>query len=150
MMPRRPLILAALLLAGSSFAGPAATTPVPTSPAPGGKVPSPVTAGIPLGLTAVQTDIIAGGIRASKLLGAEVYNDRNENIGTVEDVVMATDGSLSVAIIDAGSYFGGERRVAIPVQQFHQLQPRPVLPRVDREALKQLPEFAWPAPPAEK
>lgn len=148
MAANRLFILGAAFLISSCLAGPAMdTAPVPASPAPGGKVPSPVTAGIPIGLTSAQTEIVASGVRASALLGAEVYNDRNENIGKVEDVVIATDGSLTVAIIEVGSFLGiGQRLVAIPVQQFHQLTPKPVLPRVDREALQKLPAFSYPAP----
>ena len=140
--------LASVFLVSSCLAGsPAPTTPVPASPAPGGKVPSPVTAGIPIGLTTAQTEIIASGTRASALIGSSVFNDRDENIGKVEDVVIATDGSLSVAIIEVGSFLGtGNRLVAIPVQQFHQLAPRPVLPRVDRDALRKLPAFSYPEP----
>jgi sporulation protein YlmC with PRC-barrel domain len=150
MTPRRSLVLAAALLASTGFAELPADAPVPASPAPGGKAPSPVTAGIPIGLTTAQTEIMASGIRATTLVGAEVYNDRNESLGTIEDLVIATDGSLSVAIVEVSSALGARRRVAIPVQQFHQMKPRPVLPRVDREALRKLPDFSWPTPAAEK
>lgn len=148
-MPASPAAtLAGLLLSSSCLAGQStALPPAPGAAPPPRQVPSPVAAGIPIGLTAAQTGIIASGIRSSALIGAEVYNDRNENIGRIEDFIIATDGSLAVAIIEVGSFLGtGTRLVAIPVQQFHQMTPKPVLPRVDREALQKLPAFTWPKP----
>ncbi|MFZ5561413.1 MAG: PRC-barrel domain-containing protein [Pseudomonadota bacterium] len=141
-------VLAGLLLGSSCLAGQSAHLPPPPGAAPpASQAPSPVAAGIPIGLTAAQTGIIASGIRSSALIGAEVYNDRNENIGRIEDFIIATDGSLAVALIEVGSFLGtGNRLVAIPVQQFHQMTPKPVLPRVDREALQKLPAFTWPKP----
>jgi sporulation protein YlmC with PRC-barrel domain len=104
--------------------------------------PAPVAGVIPLGVTRIEADLVAPGLRASKLIKQDVYNDQNKKIGKVEDLVIAPDGSLSVAVIDVGGFLGiGKHRVAIPVKQFTQITPKVVLPGADKDALKKLPEF---------
>jgi sporulation protein YlmC with PRC-barrel domain len=104
--------------------------------------PAPVAGVIPLGVTRIEADLVAPGMRASRLIKQDVYNDQNRKIGKVEDLVIAPDGSLSVAVIDVGGFLGiGKHRVAIPVKQFTQITPKVVLPGADKDALKKLPEF---------
>jgi sporulation protein YlmC with PRC-barrel domain len=101
-----------------------------------------VTAVVVIGVVPAQNDALAKGLRASKLMHAEVYNERNEKIGKISDLVLAPDGTLSAAVIDVGGFLGvAAHRVAIPVQQFSQIAPRVVLPGATKEALKNLPEF---------
>jgi sporulation protein YlmC with PRC-barrel domain len=106
---------------------------------------APIAGVATLGVAVAQADLIATGWRASKLLHADVYNDKNEKIGTISDLIVAPDGTLSVAVIDVGGFLGlGTHRVAIPVQQFkHISPPRLTLPGATKEALKRLPEFQY-------
>jgi len=91
-----------------------------------------------------KMDVIAEGWRASKLIGATVYNDANERVGKIGDLIIAPDGSISVAVLDVGGFLGvSTRHVAIPVEQFSQITPRIVLPGATKDALKQLPEFKY-------
>jgi sporulation protein YlmC with PRC-barrel domain len=102
----------------------------------------PVAGLVPLGVTRVEADLVTPGYRASKLMKQDVYNDQNQKIGKIEDLVIAPDGTLSVAVIDVGGFAGIARhRVAIPVKQFTQMQPRIILPSATKDALKALPEF---------
>jgi sporulation protein YlmC with PRC-barrel domain len=108
------------------------------SPAPA----APVAGVVPLGVTRIEADLLTPGMRASKLMKQDVYNDKGAKIGKVEDLVIAPDGSLSVAVIDVGGFLGiAKHRVAIPVKQFTQLHPKVTLPGATKEALKALPEF---------
>jgi sporulation protein YlmC with PRC-barrel domain len=111
----------------------------------GAQKDAPVAGKIPLGVTVAEEALIAKGWRASKLTRADVYNDKNEKIGRVEDVIVAPDGKLSIAVVDVGGFLGLKRhRVAIPVQQFTQINPpKVVLPGATKDALKQLPEFQF-------
>jgi sporulation protein YlmC with PRC-barrel domain len=103
---------------------------------------APVAGIVPLGITRIEADLVTPGFRASKLLKQEVYNDQGQKIGKIEDLVVAPDGTLSVAVIDVGGFAGiGKHRVAIPVKQFTQMHPKIVLPNATKEALKGLPEF---------
>ena len=53
--------------------------------------------------------------RASKLIGVTVYNQANENIGEVNDLVIGSDKSVT-AILGVGGFLGmGERNVAVPM-----------------------------------
>jgi hypothetical protein len=103
---------------------------------------APVAGRTTLGTT--KMDVIAEGWRASKLIGATVYNEANQRVGKIGDLIVAPDGSISVAVLDVGGFLGmASRHVAIPVEQFSQISPRIVLPGATKEALKQLPEFKY-------
>jgi sporulation protein YlmC with PRC-barrel domain len=105
---------------------------------------APVAGTTTIGVAVEQTDIVAKGWRVSKLLRDQVYNDKNQKIGKIEDFIVAPDGSLSVAIVDVGGFLGmGTHRVAIPVQQFNQVTPKIVLPGATKDSLKQVPEFRY-------
>ena len=102
----------------------------------------PVAGVIPLGVTRIEADLIAPGLRASKLLKQKVYNESGQKIGEVDDLVIAPDGSLSAAVVEVGGFLGvAKHRVAIPVKQFTQITPKVVLPGATKDALKNLPEF---------
>ncbi|MFM0137329.1 PRC-barrel domain-containing protein [Caballeronia grimmiae] len=66
-------------------------------------------------MTAAETRLIATCCRASKMIHADVYNEKNETIGRVDGLSVTPDRSLSTAIIDAGGFLLMKaRRVAIP------------------------------------
>ena len=103
---------------------------------------APVAGVVPLGVTVAETGLIAPGHRATKLLNATVYNDADQKIGKIGDLVISPNGELSVAVVDVGGFIGlAKHRVAIPVKQFTQMHPKVVLPGATKEALKDLPEF---------
>ena len=105
---------------------------------------APVAGTVTLGVPVWQIDVIANGWRASKLLGASVYNDSDEKIGKIGDLIVAPDGTLSVAIIDVGGFLGiGTHHVAIPVQEFSQVTPKIILPGASKDMLKQVAEFKY-------
>ena len=57
--------------------------------------------------------------RASKLIGLNVYNDKNEKVGNVEDLIINKDRSATYAIVSTGGFLGiGSHDVAIPAAQF--------------------------------
>lgn len=95
-----------------------------------------------LGVAYAEMDAVAVGYRASKLIGASVYNDKNERIGKVGDIAVKPDGTVSFAIVDVGGFLGmGKHHVAVPVGQFSEVKPRTVLPGATKEALRALPAF---------
>jgi sporulation protein YlmC with PRC-barrel domain len=103
---------------------------------------APVAGVIPLGVTKIEADLVAPGLRASKLMKQRVYNESGTKIGEIEDLVIAPDGTLSVAVVEVGGFLGvGKHRVAIPVKQFTSIHPKVVLPGASKDALKKLPEF---------
>ncbi len=60
-----------------------------------------------------QSDL-QGTWRASKMVGLNVYNDKNEKIGSINDLLMDKGGSIKAAVIGVGGFLGvGERLVAV-------------------------------------
>jgi sporulation protein YlmC with PRC-barrel domain len=56
-----------------------------------------------------------GDWRASKVAGLSVYNDTNENVGSINDLLMDKSGSVKAAVISVGGFLGvGARLVAVP------------------------------------
>jgi sporulation protein YlmC with PRC-barrel domain len=104
----------------------------------------PVAGKTVLGVAYAEMDAVALGYRASKLVGASVYNDNSQRIGKIGDIIVKPDGTVSFAIVDVGGFLGmGKHHVAIPVGQFTAVKPHIVLPGATKEALKALPTFEY-------
>lgn len=55
-----------------------------------------------------------GGLRTSKIVGSSVYNDQDQKVGSVDDVIIGTDHSLN-AVISVGGFLGmGAKMVEVP------------------------------------
>ncbi|WP_300264376.1 PRC-barrel domain-containing protein [Bradyrhizobium sp.] len=60
----------------------------------------------------------SGEWRASKMVGLKVYNDANENVGSINDLLMDKSGSIKLAVIGVGGFLGmGEHLVAVPYEK---------------------------------
>jgi sporulation protein YlmC with PRC-barrel domain len=56
-----------------------------------------------------------GEWRASKLAGVDVYNEANEKIGDINDVILDKSGKADKVILGVGGFLGmGEHYVAVP------------------------------------
>jgi hypothetical protein len=56
--------------------------------------------------------------RTSKMDGIKVYNDANENIGSISDLLMDQSGTVKIAVIGVGGFLGmGEHMVAVPYEK---------------------------------
>ena len=97
------------------------------------------------GVTVEELKTLALGWSAKKqILGKPVYNDKNEKVGDVDDLIIAPDSSVSYAIIGVGGFLGlGERQVAIPVNHFKSGEGRIVLPGATKDALQAMPSFQY-------
>jgi len=59
-----------------------------------------------------------GNWRASKMVGLSVYNDKNESIGSINDMLADKDGKIKAVVIGVGGFLGvGEHLVAIPFEK---------------------------------
>jgi sporulation protein YlmC with PRC-barrel domain len=65
-----------------------------------------------------MTQEATGQWRASKMVGLHVYNEDNEKIGDVAELIIDRGGTLEAVVVGAGGFLGiGERDVAVPYGQ---------------------------------
>ncbi len=152
--------LTSISLLTASLALPAiAQTPAPPStnhspaalnaPATHDTAGSPTASGYnsPSARNSVMTD--NAGMRASKIIGSSVYNDHNEKIGSVDDLVIGNDKTLNV-VLSVGGFLGmGSKMVEMP---FNKLQfgnekgssdNRVVIPGVTKDSLNGMPDYHY-------
>ena len=81
--------------------------------------PTATTDKAPAATTATTTTTTASGQwRTSKMDGIKVYNDANENIGSINDLLMDKSGNIKIAVIGVGGFLGlGEHLVAVPYEK---------------------------------
>jgi uncharacterized protein YrrD len=98
-----------------------------------------------LGVAVSEIVAVANGWSAKKqILGQDVYNDKNEKVGKMHDIIIAPDKAVSYVIVAAGGFPGLARHnVAIPANQFKMQDGKFVLPGATKDALKAMPEFQY-------
>ena len=59
-----------------------------------------------------------GNWRASKLVGLSVYNENNESLGSINDLLTDKSGNIKAVVIGVGGFLGvGEHLVAVPLDK---------------------------------
>ncbi len=97
-------------------------------------------------LVEVDVKVVAAGYRTSELIDEEVYNDKDEEIGELDEIILGSDSKATYAILEVGGFLGlGERLVAVP---FESLKIDPAgtkidLPGASKKALEELTEFKY-------
>lgn len=62
-----------------------------------------------------STSSFQGDWRTSKVVGLNVYNDKNESIGSINDLLTDKSGNIKAAVISVGGVLGvGAHLVAVP------------------------------------
>jgi sporulation protein YlmC with PRC-barrel domain len=105
--------------------------------------------------------LATGQWRASKLIGVDVYNQQNEKLGEIDELIMTSNGQIAGAVIGVGGFLGmGERNVMIPLSQLRfsnegssttgsasdgdrKWYPDRAVLNADKDQLKQMPEFKY-------
>ena len=66
-------------------------------------------------IMAVNVEAVATtGYRASELLGSDIYNDKGEKIGKLDDFIVGSNEEVSIAVLAVGGFLGmGSRMVAV-------------------------------------
>jgi sporulation protein YlmC with PRC-barrel domain len=96
-------------------------------------------------LLKVDVAIVAKGHRISKLLSSNVMNDKNEKVGTLDDVIVDHDRNL-FAVLQVGGFLGiNTRLVAVPYQSLviDDAGKKIELPGASRDELRKLAEFKY-------
>jgi sporulation protein YlmC with PRC-barrel domain len=92
-----------------------------------------------------------GDVRASKLIGTSVYNDHNEKVGSVDDLMLGKDNKADDVIVSVGGFLGmGTKLVSVPYTQLQlgdtknaSSDNKVVMPGASKESLKAQPEFHY-------
>ena len=108
MRPKYSLLCGVLM---SIAVGPALAQPAPA--------PTPVTPAERTQATTTTAPVAATtGWRASKLVGVNVYNNDNEKIGDISEILLDTSGKVSGVIIGVGGFLGlGQHDVLVQMDQ---------------------------------
>ena len=97
-----------------------------------------------LKLVLSYSEVTKGRSVKRTILGQAVYNEMDERVGSVEDIIVTPDKAISYGIINAGGFLGlTKHNVAIPVSQFKLVDTKLVLPGATKEALKASPDFQY-------
>lgn len=101
---------------------------------------TPSTSATTLAVTAGS--VVTERPRLSQIIGGNVYNERNERVGEVDDVILATPSGTAqapMAIIQVGGFLGmGGRLVSVPLNdlRWNAENNRIVMPGATKEALQ--------------
>ena len=102
-------VLAAALLSAAVFSAAAyAQTAKPTDRA----APAATTAG------SQEKMALKGNWRASKLMGLDVYNEANEKLGDINELILDKNGKVNAVVIGVGGFLGmGEHDIAVSMDK---------------------------------
>lgn len=139
-----PLMMVPAVYAQTSTPSTApSTSPTPgSSSAPASTMPTtPPSANADTSTSVTATQAITGVSVKNKIMGKSVYNEKDEKIGDVEDVVLASDGQATTYVIGAGGFLGmGQHSVAVPFDKVTEVNDKLLLQGFTKEQLKALPE----------
>jgi len=89
-----------------------------------------------------------GGWRASKFIGSAVYDDQNEKIGSVDDLIMQGTDKVAVVVVSVGGFLGiGNKLVAVPFDHLHWdpagKDSKIVMAGASKDTLNTMPSFTY-------
>lgn len=66
----------------------------------------------------ISSSQVQGDWRASKVVGLKVYNENNESLGSINDLLMDKGGNIKAAVLGVGGFLGvGQHLVAVPLDK---------------------------------
>jgi sporulation protein YlmC with PRC-barrel domain len=98
-------LLGAAVLTTTAYAQ--TSQPSPSTPAPAASATS-----------SDQKMMLKGNWRASKLMGLDVYNEANEKLGDINELIVDKDGKINAVVIGVGGFLGmGEHDIAVTIDK---------------------------------
>lgn len=83
---------------------------------------------------------VAGWSIKDSVMGKNVYNENDEKVGDIRDVIL-DDGAATYYVIGAGGFLGlGEHDVAIPFDRLQRGNDRFILSGYTKDQLKEMPK----------
>jgi hypothetical protein len=92
----------------------------------------------------INQDAAVGWSAKRTLLGKPVYNQNNEKIGSIDDLIIGADGTVTHVIISAGSFVREKRHdVAVDAGSLDARDGKFYLDGATREIVRTFPKFAY-------
>ncbi len=90
---------------------------------------------------AADRTIHSNELRASKIIGSTVYDRNNQDIGSVQDIILGTGGRVDSVVVDVGTFLGmGGKDVAVKMNQIKTDHDRLTLD-MTKNQLKEAPNY---------
>ena len=98
-----------------------------------------------VGISIAEAREVASGWSAKRqILGQPVFNDKDERVGSIDDIIVAPDKAVSYAIINDGGFIGLTKHdVAIPLSQLKLVDNKLILAGASKDALRASPPFEY-------
>jgi sporulation protein YlmC with PRC-barrel domain len=144
------IIAATAFIALPALAQTSSPNTAPPAPPPG-MTPSHTTTSSPANSASIATSATPKyftadhQVRASKVVGASVYNDQNQSIGSIDDVLMSdNDHKAGTAVVSVGGFLGmGSKLVSVPFDQLKIENDKIVMPGATKASLEGMPEYHY-------
>jgi sporulation protein YlmC with PRC-barrel domain len=102
---------------------------------------SPATTTTPA-TSAPATSSWYSGKRAQEIVGQDLYGADGEEIGSINNVLLSSDGTQAAALVGVGGFLGiGEREVAIPLDEVSMDADDRLTTTLTRDAIGELAPF---------
>jgi sporulation protein YlmC with PRC-barrel domain len=83
-------------------------------------------------------------VRASKVIGAAVYNDNNQKIGTIDDLLMNGSHDVTQAVLSVGGFLGLDSKlVAVNIDKLQVRPNRIVMAGATKDGLTKMPTYKF-------
>lgn len=87
-------------------------------------------------LMAVNPMMLATGYRSSRVVGSDVYNEGNEKIGEIDDLIVTSKDGVPYAVLSVGGFLGmGKHYVVVPANALSVNNKRMLLKGGTKESL---------------
>lgn len=95
-------------------------------------------------LMQINPESLATGYRSSKVVGSDVYNEGNEKIGQIDDLIVTQKDSVPYVVLSVGGFLGmGKHYVVVAASSLEVLNKRMLLKGATKESLKALPAYSY-------
>jgi hypothetical protein len=90
--------------------------------------------------------LVDHSVRASRLIGQQVYNEQDQSFGMVEDIVIpAAAGKEPLAVLSVGKFVGGHKLIAVPLSHLSLSGAHMAMAGGSRDSLMTMPAYHFPA-----
>lgn len=100
--------------------------------------------GAPQTVVNMNVSNVSSGWRATKIIGATIFNEADERIGTIDDLIVSRTDRIPYAIISVGGFLGmGSKLIAVPTANLQFSMDHTLMAGADKDTLKSLPAFTY-------